>query len=314
MSRNNRPPPKVTVMAAAGAMSATSMLFGTEGNLPRTIEIDVDKIDPNPFQPRRRFKAEAIEALALDIEENTLLQPILVQPGEGGRYTLVAGERRWRAHQFLGKKTIIAIQKAGDLAELALIENIQREDLHPIEVAWGLRQLQLTHDYSQRDLARAMKKFSLTEVNRLLGLLALPQEILDEALDLDISKSVLAEISNAPPEEHWELWKLVKSGATVADLRTVKDDGPTGVPTSEQDDEAVRASEQDEPAVPISEQPSTVSRATTKPKDMVRVAWKTAEKLQKTLNDIEGEGLSDKSRKVLIDLRDRLNRLLDAES
>ncbi|MDQ4041738.1 MAG: ParB/RepB/Spo0J family partition protein, partial [Actinomycetota bacterium] len=100
--------------------------------------LPVDAIAPNPNQPRTRFDGEALTALAASLRERGVLQPVLVRPRHGGGWELIAGERRWRAAQLAGLETIPAIIRPDDDAaslELALIENMAREDLNPVEEA-----------------------------------------------------------------------------------------------------------------------------------------------------------------------------------
>jgi ParB family transcriptional regulator, chromosome partitioning protein len=100
-------------------------------NLPRIVELDLEKIEINPDQPRKYFDENTIRDLASDIERRGLLQPITVKSHGENAYLLAAGERRLRAHRFLQRTTIAAIITTGDTDEIALVENIQREDLRP---------------------------------------------------------------------------------------------------------------------------------------------------------------------------------------
>jgi len=139
-------------------------------------EIEVSKIKPNPFQPRKEFKKEAIKELADSIQKYGLLQPVvLIKDKEG--YILVAGERRLRAVKLLGENVIKAIvvnYSKDDLREYALIENIQREDLNPVEVAYSLQSLIDEHGYTHEELANAISK-SRSYVTNLLRILNLPE-------------------------------------------------------------------------------------------------------------------------------------------
>ena len=113
--------------------SKKDFFFGTSPDLPKIVEVNLSEVHPNPDQPRKTFDETKLRELAASIERQGLLQPIIVQKraaGEGG-YLLVAGERRFRAHQLLEKVTIPAILTEGNPDEIALIENIQREDLTP---------------------------------------------------------------------------------------------------------------------------------------------------------------------------------------
>jgi len=138
-------------------------------------EIDILAIKPNPYQPRKEFKDESIRDLAESIKKYGLLQPIVVIKSEEG-YILVAGERRLRALKLLGResvKAIVADYSLNELREYALIENIQREDLNPIDVALSLESLIKEHSYTHEELAKAISK-SRSYVTNLLRLLNLP--------------------------------------------------------------------------------------------------------------------------------------------
>jgi ParB family transcriptional regulator, chromosome partitioning protein len=143
-------------------------------------EVPVELISPNPKQPMRRFEEEALNALAGSLGERGVLQPVLLRPRPGGRYELVAGERRWRAAQIAGMETIPALVRPREDAhalELALIENMAREDLNPVEEANAcmalVEELGLTREQVGRRVGR-----SRVAVSNLLRLLELPDEAL----------------------------------------------------------------------------------------------------------------------------------------
>jgi ParB family transcriptional regulator, chromosome partitioning protein len=166
-------------------------------------EIEVGRIRPNPEQPRIQFKEEAIEELADSIAERGVLQPILLRPhGEG--FEIVAGERRWRAAQRARLHTIPAIVREIDdtmAAEIALIENIQREDLNAIEEAEGFRQLIQKHGHTQENVAKLVHK-SRSHVANLLRLLDLPEFVRQSLVRGDISMGHARAVATAPdPEE-----------------------------------------------------------------------------------------------------------------
>ena len=166
-------------------------------------EIEIGRIRPNPEQPRIQFKEEAIEELADSIAERGVLQPILLRPhGEG--FEIVAGERRWRAAQRARLHTIPAIVRDIDdtaAAEIALIENIQREDLNAIEEAEGFRQLIQKHGHTQDNVAKLVHK-SRSHVANLLRLLDLPELVRQSLVRGDISMGHARAVATAPdPEE-----------------------------------------------------------------------------------------------------------------
>jgi ParB family transcriptional regulator, chromosome partitioning protein len=141
-------------------------------------ELDIDLIDPNPDQPRSRFTESALEELAQSIVANGIVQPIVVR-AKGDRYEIVAGERRWRAAQRAGLRRIpAAVREVSDdkLLELALIENIQREELNPIEEASAYRKLIDTLGLTQESVAASVGK-DRTLIATSLRLLKLPEDI-----------------------------------------------------------------------------------------------------------------------------------------
>jgi ParB family chromosome partitioning protein len=145
-----------------------------------TLELSVDQIEMNPFQPRREFNLEEIASLAESIKNHQQLQPILVRI-VNGRYQLISGERRLRATIHAGLKRIRAeVREADDrlVAELAIIENLQRKDLNPIEKAMSFKRYIEEHKCKQDDLARRLSIDRSTIAN-LMRLLELPPQILD---------------------------------------------------------------------------------------------------------------------------------------
>lgn len=145
----------------------------------RVIEIDVEKIDAGRSQPRTRFDGAALSALADSIRAVGVLQPVVVRPAVGGRYELIAGERRLRASGLAGRATIPAVVREMDdrtAAESALIENLQREDLNPIERALGIRGLIDRFGLTQQDVATRVG-LERSSVANLLRLIELEPEI-----------------------------------------------------------------------------------------------------------------------------------------
>jgi ParB family chromosome partitioning protein len=144
----------------------------------RIRRIALDRIDPNPDQPRHIFRDEAIEELAQSLRVDGLIQPIVVRP-QGDRFQLIVGERRWRAARIAGIDEIPCIVQEfeNDRAfEIALVENIQREDLNPIEVALALNRMVHEFDFSHEELATRTGK-DRTTITNLLRLLKLPRDI-----------------------------------------------------------------------------------------------------------------------------------------
>jgi len=142
-------------------------------------EIDIGLIDRNPDQPRKIFEETALQELADSIKNHGVIQPIIVKENEG-RYVIIAGERRWRASRLAGIKTIPCVVKnytEREISEIAIIENLQREDLNPIESAKAIRNLINQYDLTQDEVADKIGK-SRPAVANTLRLLALPENII----------------------------------------------------------------------------------------------------------------------------------------
>ena len=151
-----------------------------DGDRPELRDIAVELISPNPGQPRKRFDQEALQALAESLEERGVLQPVLVRPRRGGTYELVAGERRWRAAQLARLETIPALVQAHDDAaslEVALIENMAREDLNPVEEARAVAALVEELGLTREEVGRRVGR-SRVAISNLLRILDLPDEAL----------------------------------------------------------------------------------------------------------------------------------------
>jgi len=161
-------------------LAAILQVSGQHGDRPELREISIELVEPNPSQPRRRFDEDALDALAASLSENGVLQPVLVRPREGGRYELVAGERRWRAAQRAGLATVPAIVERRDDAsslEAAIVENMAREDLNPVEEARAVAALVEELGLTREEVGRRVSR-SRVAVSNLLRLLDLPGDVL----------------------------------------------------------------------------------------------------------------------------------------
>jgi len=178
-----------------------ALLAGTDEAAPSGEQlqtISIDRLRPGKYQPRTRMDAESLAELALSIREQGIMQPILVRPVEGGRFEIVAGERRWRAAQQAGLREIPALVKnVPDQSALAvaLIENIQREDLNPLEEARGLQRLidefGLTHDTAAKAVGRS--RSAVSNLLRLNSLAPPVQEhVLAGSLEMGHARALLA--------------------------------------------------------------------------------------------------------------------------
>lgn len=213
--------------------------FGTSPDLPRIVEVNLNEIHPNPDQPRKTFDEEKLQELARSIERQGLIQPIIVKKrdsNEGG-YLLVAGERRFRAFHLLKKLTIPSIITEGNVDEIALIENIQREDLNPLEEAEALEKMMERYRYTQAELGKVVGKAQNT-ISETLQLNALPNQIKNEYRTSDIrvvSKSALIELTRIKDaNKQLSLWGAMKQGQwTVRNTRTVKTNLQPSLPTQQ---------------------------------------------------------------------------------
>ena len=144
-------------------------------------KIPIEYLEPNRNQPRKTFDEDSINELAQSIKEKGILLPILVRPLEEKKYQIIAGERRWRAAQKANLHEIPVVIKdleENEVLEIALIENIQREDLTAIEEASGLNKLLVEHNYTQKDLSKIIGK-SRSNIANTLRLLSLPHKVQD---------------------------------------------------------------------------------------------------------------------------------------
>ena len=177
-------------MAIGGLGSGLDSLFSdntTEVQVKKTLRIT--EIEPNREQPRKNFSDEAITALAESIRDHGMLQPILVRPMEDGSYRIVAGERRWRAARMLGLDEVpVNIKEMTDTeaAQLALIENLQRENLNPVEEAMGFKELIEKYGMTQDAVAKTIGR-SRSSVSNSMRILALPDRILNMVEDGELS-------------------------------------------------------------------------------------------------------------------------------
>ena len=151
--------------------------------------LPLQKIEPNPNQPRKLFDEEELQVLADSISQHGILQPIAVRKEENGFYQIVAGERRWRAARLAGLRNVpVVVVQADDRAtmELALIENLQRQDLNPMEEAMGYKQLMEEYGLTQADVSQKVSK-SRPAVANALRLLTLPSDIARMVADGSLS-------------------------------------------------------------------------------------------------------------------------------
>lgn len=188
-------------------------------------EVPIEAISPNPDQPRTNFKQEEIEELAASIEKDGLLQPILVRPVGDHLYQIIAGERRWQACRSIGVSAVpVRIKDADDdkALELALIENIQRSDLNPIEEAYGYRRMMERRNLTQSEVAQMMSKGRSTVANA-LRLLELPEDaqklLFEEKITAGHARAILSIPSQEGRQKLTE--KLLEEKLSVRETETI---------------------------------------------------------------------------------------------
>ena len=197
----------------------------TEVNQQTIKELDLHQIKPNRFQPRQSFDEDKINELSLSIAKHGVLSPILVRETGAGGYELIAGERRLRAAKKAGLKTLpCLIDSAEDQTslELALIENLQREDLNPIEEARGYDRLKREFNLTQDNISEVTGKARSSVANS-MRLLNLPQSIIDLLYSGDLEKGhakILASMETKDAEDLAQ--KIVSLGMTVKDAAATK--------------------------------------------------------------------------------------------
>jgi len=214
-------------VAVSGGSDAAPVATPANG---RTVQlIDIAAIRPHPEQPRRQFDEGALQELADSIAARGVIQPIIVRPSGTDRYEIVAGERRWRAAQKAQLHRMPAIVRDFDEAEtleIALIENIQREDLNPIEEARAYRKLIGQFNHSQDALGRLVGK-SRSHVANLMRLLDLPTAVQDQVMANDLSMGHARALIGAPDCERMAA-DVARRGLSVRDTERLVREARTG--------------------------------------------------------------------------------------
>lgn len=192
-------------------------LFVENGNeVSESSQLPISEIEPDREQPRKNFDDEALAQLSQSISEHGILQPIVVRPTAQGRYVIVAGERRWRAARLAGLTTVPVVVREltkQEADELALVENLQREDLNPVEEAAGYRRLMENYGMTQEEVAARVGK-SRPNVANAVRLLALPQPVLEQVERGELSAGHARALL---PIEDQDL--LIETAAKVLDQR-----------------------------------------------------------------------------------------------
>ena len=206
--------------------------------------LPLQKVEPNPLQPRKLFDEDELEALSQSIAQHGIIQPLTVRKGENGFYQIIAGERRWRAARMAGLRDVpVTVIEADDktVLELALIENLQRQDLNPMEEAMGYKQLMEEHGLTQEQVAQRVDK-SRPAVANALRLLSLPasicQQVAAGVLSAGHARAVL--VLKTPAEQEKAVQKILALNLSVRQTETLcKNLGKTPVVKKEKDPLAV---------------------------------------------------------------------------
>ncbi|BAI74686.1 chromosome partitioning protein (plasmid) [Azospirillum sp. B510] len=268
-------------------------LFGLSRHAPHLVEVPLDRIAPNPNQPRREFDEEELRGLAASIERHGLQQPIGVRQTADDQWQLVYGERRLRAMRLLGRETIFGILFTGDDdEEIAIVENLQRSDLNPLEESDALARLAERHGYSHRQLAEALGR-KKTYVTMMLSFQRLAPAIREDYPALRPTKAKLEALAaiDDPGEQlrAWEKLKRAEAGPPPA---------PAGKRAATKPDAAEAASVSAPAGVASSALPRRAAKPVFQARDVLR-------ELQ-----AKPQPLSDTDRQALLDMRSAIDAIL----
>ena len=207
--------------------AATPQPILPDGEVNSVQRVDINLVQPCPSQPRKSFDRDALESLAVSITANGIIQPLVVREKNGGQFELIAGERRWRAAQIAKLDTVpVVVREASDaqVLEMALVENLQREDLNPIEEAMGFSLLIEAFGITQEDAAQRIG-ISRAAVTNSLRLLKLPEEVQahlrTEQLSVGHAKVILGLDDTAQQQLAAE--RVLKESLTVRETDTMVD-------------------------------------------------------------------------------------------
>ena len=287
------PPKKADLAAGLARVSARRAATGADDHLApitkRVMSLPIERVRPNPHQPRRHFDAGELEALAASIARHGQQQPIRVMadPDTPDGYLIVGGERRWRACQHIGRAHIDVLVTAGDLAELALLDNLHRADLSPLDLADAVAGLMADDAYTDDDMA-ILTGLHRTDISRLRRAADLPEDVRHRIAEAGLSRSVVFLVVDTADDALRErLLERALAGASVRELRELR-----------------RRAEQagDPPPEPPRDRPQ-------RPR-LLRPLGKAVE----AVTALPAETLDEPEREQLRQLRDRIDALLGETS
>jgi ParB family transcriptional regulator, chromosome partitioning protein len=267
---------------------------GETGDQPRHETIPVDSIVPNPLQPRRRFREEALEELAASLKQHGVVQPVIVRPSGTG-YELLVGERRWRAAQMAGLRSIPAVireAQPSECLEIALVENLHRDDLNGIEEATAYRQLMEEFGLSQDDVSQKVGKNRSTVANS-LRLLQLPVEVQAAIVAEEISpghaRALLVLQGN--PQQALLLNRIIEEDLSVREVEEAVRKRLGGEPQIEKREKPQPLNEYAERFAASLKAKVKVIRG--KRKGKIIIEFKNEKDLDRLLSEMTGSGLEE---------------------
>ncbi|HET9098152.1 MAG TPA: ParB/RepB/Spo0J family partition protein [Candidatus Saccharimonadales bacterium] len=194
-----------------------SLLLDAEERIEK---INLDKIEPNPNQPRRQFDENSLHELATSIKQHGVIQPLVVTTEKDGKYMIIAGERRWRAAQIAGLSTVPAIKRSSkelEQLEIALIENVQRVDLNALEQAFSIERLHDQFSLPYSEISARLGK-AISTVNNTVRLLQLPDDAKEALISGKITEGharALLALKNEPDKQEYLLKTIIEHGWNV---------------------------------------------------------------------------------------------------
>ena len=186
----------------------------------RIQQLSLDSLEPNPDQPRQHFDEAALEQLASSIKQYGIIQPLVVSPSAGGKYAIIAGERRWRASRLAGLvkvPTVVRTSKELERLEIAIVENVQRVDLSPLEQAVSIERLHQQFSMTYDAIAERLGKGAST-VNNIVRLLQLPKSAQTALHERNISEGharAILSLKDSPEKQEHLLQQIIKEGWSV---------------------------------------------------------------------------------------------------
>ncbi|MFO0781999.1 MAG: ParB/RepB/Spo0J family partition protein [Candidatus Saccharimonadales bacterium] len=205
----------------------------------RIEKIAVDALQPSPYQPRRHFDDTALQELASSLKRHGVVQPLVVTPVKNGKYTLIAGERRWRAAQIAKLKTVPAVVRSSkelEQLEIALIENVQRVDLNPLEQAISIERLREQFSLTYEDIAKRLGKATST-VSNIVRLLQLPESAKQALMEGKISEGharVILSLKGDAVRQEYLVKTIISQGWSVRQAEQFASSVKAGIKESKQ--------------------------------------------------------------------------------